>query len=200
MKRLQIIVGLLMMMAATAIAQDGQVYINGQKHDYTINECGDTLILAALDEVSISTPREFKDREEYLRYRRYKRYAVKVYPYATEAIRIFRELEAATNDMKRRDRKKYIKKLQKELKREFEEPLKKLSKTQGLILTKMIEKELEIPTYDLIKNVRNGFTARYWSTLSRAYGYRLKEGYVRGKDPILDAVLDDLDVSYEVKN
>lgn len=200
MKQLQLIIAVFLLVLGTITAQDGELYINGQKHQYTINECGDTLILAALGEVSVSTPREFEDRAEYLRYRKYKRYAVKVYPYATEAIRIFRELEAATNDMKRKDRKKYIKQLQKELKTEFEEPLKKLTKTQGLILTKMIEKELDTPLYYLIKDVRNGFTASYWSTLSRAYGYKLKEGYIRGKDPILDAVLDDLDVSYEIQD
>ncbi|MCB0561671.1 MAG: DUF4294 domain-containing protein, partial [Phaeodactylibacter sp.] len=56
------------------------VSIAGQQYPYIVDDCGDTLIVATLDDVSISTMREFKSREDYLRYRRYRRYAAKVYP------------------------------------------------------------------------------------------------------------------------
>ena len=124
---------------------------------------------------------------------------MKVYPYAVEAIKIFRESERITHTMKKRKRKKHFKRLQKELKKEFEEPLKKLTKTQGLILTKMIEKELNTPMYTLIKNLRGRTTATFWSTMGRFYGYRLKDGYKEGQDPILDAVLTDFDISHKTK-
>ncbi|MEM1319285.1 MAG: DUF4294 domain-containing protein [Bacteroidota bacterium] len=160
----------------------------------------DTILIAELDDVSISTPRHFKDRREYLRYLKYKRYAAKVYPYAVEAIRIFKESEYVTKNMKKGKRKRHYKRLQKELKREFKEPLKKLTKTQGKILVKMIEKELDKPFYYLVKNLRGGITAAYWNQLGKFYGYRLKEGYQPGEDSILDAVLNDLNVSYQVED
>lgn len=179
-----------------ANAQDGYTIINGQKMSYTVDECGDTLYMASLDGVSISSPRKFDDRDEYRRYRRYKIYAVKVYPYAVEAIKIFREADYATQHMKKRKRKKYLKKLQKDLEREFEAPLKKLTRTQGLILMKMIEKELDTPMFYLIKELRGGISANYWGSMSRLYGYKLKEGYVEGADPLMDAVLNDLNLDY----
>lgn len=178
--------------------QSGQVTINGEILTWMIDDAGDTLLLASLDEMSISSPRKFDNREDYLRYKMYKRYALKVYPYAAHAIRIFRETEYATETMKNKKRKKYIKKLQQDLKNEFEEPLKKLTKTQGKIMVKMIEKELDTPMYDLIKDLRGGFTATYWSTFAKFYGHRLKDGYTPGEDAILDAVLNDLDISYQV--
>lgn len=180
--------------------QSGQMTVNGEIVTWMLDDAGDTLLLASLDEMSISSPRSFENRSDYRRYQIYKRYALKVYPYAAKAIRIFKETEYATNTMKARKRKKYIKKLQKELKREFEEPLKKLTKTQGKIMVKMIEKELDTPMYNLIKDLRGGFTATYWSTFARFYGHRLKDGYTIGEDAILDAVLNDLDISYEVKS
>ena len=88
--------------------------------------------------------------------------------------------------------------LQKKLKKEFKDPLKKLTKTQGKILIEMIERELDTPFHTLVKNLRGGFTAGYWNTLGKMYGYNLKEGYIPGKDPILDAVLNDFDISYTV--
>ena len=102
--------------------------------------------------------------------------------------------------MKKRKRKKHIKRLQKELKKEFKEPLKKLTKTQGLILVKMIEKELDTPFYKLVKGLRGGMTAAYWNQLGKLYGYQLKDKYTPGEDPILDAVLNDLDISYDLEN
>lgn len=179
-------------------ATTGYTRVGERYFPYTVDECGDTLILASLDDVTVSTPRSFNSDEEYRRFRRYRRYALKVYPYAVEAIRIFRELENETEDMKKRARKKHIRDLQKEMKEKFSDPLKDLTKTQGMILIKMIENELDTPMYFLIKDLRSGFTATYWKLIGGLYGHDLKEGYIEGQDPVLDAVLNDLDISYDV--
>lgn len=194
-----IIVALFFLAGNTLLAQEGvngTTVINGQEYSIMINDCGDTLIMAKLDEISISSPRNFKDMDERRKYRRYKRYATIVYPYAVEAIRIFKEVEYATEKLPKRKRKRYIRKLQKDLKREFQDPLKKLTKTQGYILTKMIERELDTPMYDLIKSLKGSMSAAYWGTMGRTFGYKLKEGYIEGKDPLLDMVLGDMNLSY----
>lgn len=158
----------------------------------------DTIILQQLDDVSITAPRKFEDYDEYRKYVRYRRYAQKVYPYAVEAIKIFRELEYATENYSNRKRKRHIRKLQKKLKKEFSDPLKNLTKTQGYILTKMIERELDTPMYSLIKDLKGGFTAGYYNQFGKLYGYKLKEGYEPGIDRILDVVLQDYDISYKI--
>lgn len=163
-----------------------------------VDECGDTVILAELDDVSITSMREFESREDRLKYYRYRRYAVKVYPYATEAIKIFRTVQDSTEGMSNGQRRRLLRKLNKQLKDEFEDPLRKLTKTQGLILTKMIERELDTPIFELIKDMRGGLTAGYWNTIGFFNGYHLKDGYIRGQDEILDAVLDDFDISYDL--
>ena len=173
------------------------VVIEGNILTQIVTEQGDTLLLANLDDVSISSPRSFKNRDEYLLYMRYRRYALVVYPYAKEAIRIFRETEYATTELKDRQRKRYIRKLQRELEEEFEDPLKNLTRTQGYILMRMVERELDTDMFTLIKSLRGGITASYWGTFSRLYGFNLKEGYVVGADPILDVVLQDFDISYK---
>ena len=173
--------------------------VDGHVMTAMITEDGDTLIMATLKDVSITTPRTFSSAADYRKYMKFRRYAAIVYPYAKEAIRIFKETEHVTNTMKRRKRKKHIKKLQEELKEEFEAPLSKLTKLQGKILVKMIEKELDKNMFDLIKGVRGRLTAVYWHNASKLYSYDLKEGYERGTYEILDAVLDDFDVSYRIE-
>ena len=61
----------------------------------------------------------------------------------------------------------------------------------------MIEYELDTPMFVLLSNVKSRFSAAKWQTLGKMYGYNLKEGYIPGDDPIMDAILQDFDISYE---
>lgn len=174
----------------------GKTTINGELVTMMLDKNGDTLFVADdLMTVSLTSPRKFKSVDEYNRYRKYLRYAAIVYPYAKEAIAVFRQLNVETEEMRKGKRKRYAKKLQKDLDDKFEEPLKNLTKTQGKILVKMVERELDTPLYDLIKTYRGGMTAGYWNTMSKFWGYDLKHGYMEGEDPILDAVLEDFILS-----
>ena len=190
------------MMISTLVAgQTGpipeRIEIDGQVLTAIITE-DDTLYVADLGDVSITSKRHFADKKEYALYLRYRRYANKVYPYAVKAIRIFREVEEVTQTMKKRHQRKHIRRLQRELKDEFEEPLKKLSKTQGRILVHMIEKELCTPLFYLIKDLKGGLTANYWNTAGKLYGYHLRKGYIIGKDPVMDIVLDDFNITHSM--
>ena len=157
----------------------------------------DTVLMADLEDVSITSLRTFDSDAEYRRYLKYRRYASSVYPYAVEAIRIFREVREETEGLKKGKQKKHVKHLQKELKDEFTDPLKDLSRTQGKILVKMIERKLDTPMYDLLKSLRGGFQAGKWQSVGKLYGYDLKEGYIVGQDPILDAVLQDFEIQID---
>ena len=198
MSRLLILIVFLYLGSALSAQEDGKVRINGKYFPYTIDECGDTLILADLADVSVTSLHVFETSEDESRYKRFKQYALKVHPYAVEAIKVFRQVEFISDDMKKGKRRKYVKQLQQDLKEQFRDPLMDLTKTQGMILFKMIERELDTPIYQLVKNLRGGLTSTYWQTMGSMYGHNLKEGYVPGQDPILDAVLEDLDVSYKV--
>lgn len=167
----------------------------GNKVFSALIQNGDTIIIAQLKNVSISSPKKFNNRKDYRLYLKYRRYAGIVYPYAKEAIRIFNEAEYATANMKKRKRRKYLKRLAKELRKEFEQPLKKLSKTQGKILIKMIERERGQSMFTLIKSTNGWWKAMYWNKTSRLFGYRLKDAYRYGDDSILDVVLQDFDIS-----
>ncbi len=188
------LIAMLIPLSSSWAQQRGSTRIAGQIVQWTLTPEGDTLYLYELPDVSVTSPRHFDTYQDYLRYLRYKRYALKVYPYGQEAIRIFREVEYATQHLPRRKQRRYIKHLQRELEEKFEDKLKGLTKTQGYILVKMIERELDMPMYQLIKNLRGTISATYWNTFGKFWGYHLKEGYRPGEDSILDAVLQDLEL------
>lgn len=160
---------------------------------------GDTLVIANLELISVTAPREFDYTEDRERYSKYRRYAAIVYPYAVQGLRIYKQLEKESEGKSKREKKRMIKEISGRLKDEFEEPLKNLTRTQGLILTKMMERALNKPFYEIIKELKGGFTAMYWNQLGKLYDYQLKDEYRVGKDPILDAVLEDYDVLKDLK-
>lgn len=179
---------------------ESKIVLEGKIYPAFITDEGDTLILVDLDNVNVTAMRKFSSDEEYRKYQRIRQYAAKVYPYAKEAIRIFRELEYASAHMTKKEKKNKIAELEEQLTKEFEEPLKNLTKLQGKILIKMIEKETGQPIYNLIKDLKGGFKAFYWNAFSKLYSYDLKEGYNKGQYTLLDAVLQDFDVSYRIEN
>jgi hypothetical protein len=170
---------------------DGRYLMNAY-----IDAKGDTILYVELREIVIKAPRSFASADDYKRWERYKRLAPTVVPYAMKAVRTFRLIEASTRDGSNRDRKKFIKSLEEGMESQLRDQLKNLSKTQGFLMIEMVERELHMSFFDLVKDVKGGFAAFYWNEFGKLYDYHLKEAYERGKDPILDSVLDQ----YELGN
>jgi len=156
-------------------------------------ENGDTTFVMSLWPVRISSRRAFKDLDEQRLYYRYVRAARKVYPYALQAIELYRDIQEETADMSKGQRRRFIRREHRELKEDFKEQMMNLSKTEGRVLIKMIERQLDKPFYNIIKETRGGATALYWQTAGRFWGYDLKEGYQLGGVTLLDDALLDYD-------
>lgn len=157
---------------------------------------GDTIPVADFPIVDVVAQRVFVSSDDRRRYFQWRQHAVKVYPYAAEAIQIYRKIDTDTKGMSNRKRKKYVKKLEEQIKPRYEEELKKLTKTQGFILIKMVERELNMPFYNVLAQLRGDWDAFKWQSFGVWYGYNLKQGYDASKDPILESILLDLNISY----
>ncbi len=160
-------------------------------------EGNDTIIVATIPEVIVRAPRVFANDEEYRQYMRYRRYAAQVLPYAIQSIKLYRQYERETAGMKKGEARRYAKGLQKDVKEEFTDPLKDMSRTQGKILVKMIERHLDTSMYEVLKSVRGTFTATKWQTVGKLYGYDLKAGYSSGEDKVLDMILGDFEIKVQ---
>ena len=79
------------------------------------------------------------------------------------------------------------------MKGDLTEQMKKLTRTEGKVLIKMIERQLDKNFYDVIRETRGGFTATYWHQMGKIWDYDLKDGYRLGADGLLDEVLLDYD-------
>lgn len=141
---------------------------------------GDTIIREAidLDEVVILRKLNFaseKDRREYLILRRKTR---KVYPYAKLASDRLVQLNSRLDQIRsKRDRKKYTQMVQNYIEDEFSAELKKLTKSEGQILVKLMHRQTGVTTFDLIKELKSGWRAFWYNSTASLFDISLKEKY-----------------------
>jgi len=120
-----------------------------------------------------------KDLAKYLEEWTRLRNAVYVtYPYARIAGRTINDINAHLIGVSsKRDRKDYIKTREKELREQFTGPIENLSVYQGKILMKLINRQTGNNCYEIIKEYKNGLTARFYQTVAFFFGGDLKQPY-----------------------
>ncbi len=152
---------------------------------------GDTVPVLWIPEVQVFGPKVFKNRSEALSWSKLVKNVKKVYPYSKLAATKMKEYNEILRPIdSKRERKKVIKKLEKELFAGFENDIKKLTFSQGKILIKLIDRETGNPTFDIIKEYRGSLMAGFWQTLGRVFGYNLKENYdPNGKDLEIETIV-----------
>lgn len=141
---------------------------------------GDTIHKDAidLDEVMLFNKLEFKDRQERLRYLILKRKTKKVYPYAKLAAdRLVALNERLSTMKKKRQRRKYTKVVQKYIEEEFAAELKKLTRTEGQILVKLVHRQTGKTTFNLIKELRSGWKAFWYNNTASLFNISLKREF-----------------------
>jgi len=138
----------------------------------------DTIFFSDLPEVEIL---DFKSKDEKNTYFILKRRVLKVYPYAMVAKKKLNEIKLALDTIpKRRKKKRYTKEVTKWVKEEYSDRLKKLTMTEGRILVKLIYRETNTTSYEIVKSYRGRFNAFFWQTMARLWDNNLKVKY----DPV----------------
>lgn len=131
-----------------------------------------------LDEVMLLDKLSFKDKAARRRYYILNRKTLKVYPYAKLAADRLNALNSKLQTLtKNREKKKYAKKVQKYIEEEFSEELKKLTKTEGQILVKLIHRQTGKTAFNLIKELRNGWRAFWYNSTAYLFNISLKREY-----------------------
>lgn len=100
------------------------------------------------------------------------------YPYARLAGITINDMNAKLAKMdSRKERKAYIKSRERELKEQFSDPLSNLSVYQGKILMKLINRQTGNNCYEIVKEYKNGITARFYQTVAFFFGGNMKQDY-----------------------
>ena len=172
---------ILLFLPAVLFSQDGEVEQDSTKYEYDyILVRGDSIPKTAidLDEVILLKKLKFDSKEDRRRYLILRRKTIKVYPYAKLAAERLDSLTKRLASLKRkRDKKRYAKIIQKYIEDEFSAELKKLTRTEGQILVKLIHRQTGRTTFDLIKELRSGWRAFWFHNTAKLFDISLKREF-----------------------
>ena len=188
---MRILVGLMVvgLLANSAQAQLVETTFNGQKVQGTVID-GDTIPWVFLDEILVMDKPAFTDVEARKRYLLLRRRVLKVYPYAKAAGERLDSLNMRlASEKSARKRARYTKQYQKFLEERFEAELRKLTRSEGQILCKLVYRETDQTVFKLIREYRNWLTAVGWSVTGSWYDINIRKEYdPKGNDE--DALIE----------
>lgn len=143
-------------------------------------------------------PRGRKGREWRKQYKLVHHFS-KSYPYALLAKEQINKADKymKDNSLNSRQRERYLSEFQAELFDIFEKPLKNLTFTQGRLLLRLIDREIGLTSYYIIKSYRGGAAAGFWQGVARIFGTNMKKPYDKFNE---DKELERLVLIYQQGN
>lgn len=135
---------------------------------------------------------KFPSKEDRIKYLILRRKTLKVYPYAKLASDRLDSLNQRLESMKKNsEKRRYTKIIQKYIEGEFSEELKKLSRTEGQILVKLIHRQTGKTTFGLVKELRSGWRAFWYNTTAGMFDISLKKPF-DPKNVYEDYLIEDI--------
>lgn len=189
MKRVATIVVLIAIMLSSVVSVEAQrprrYRCNGGFIETRSDGRGGEYLYTTIDRVMV-----YGSRRDFKKFERMVRAVKKVYPLAKEASRRMEKISVNLEELKRRDRKKYTSEVEDALKREITPMLWKMTRYEGVILLKLIDRETDKTAFNIIKLYRSGFVAGFYQALARLFGNNLKLEYdPDGEDQMLEQIV-----------
>lgn len=179
MKKLLVI----LILCLTAIPADAQSksekkklqyrYTDVSHYDFEVDRRGDTSTVVYVNRVyCFSKPMDMSKHRKLVRDFR------KVYPLALVAKEKMSDFEEELLKLPdRKSQREFSKRVEKELVAEYTPTMKRMTVSQGKILLRLIDRETEYTSYEIVKEFRGGFVAGFWQGIARIFGHNLKDEY-----------------------
>lgn len=144
---------------------------------------GDTIPYVQLKEIFVFPELKFKNQKEWNEYYRLVRNVKKTLPLANQINRIIIETYEYLETLPdKKMREKHLKKVEKGLKEQYTPQMKKLSFTQGKLLIKLVDRQSNQSSYELVKAFMGPFKAGVYQTFAALFGASLKKEYDPAKE------------------
>jgi hypothetical protein len=165
---------------------------------YAIVYDGDTIEAKTLQAIPLYRRLSDEQRRARAEWTRLRNAIYVTFPYAKRAGIIMNDINAhlaSVND--KEQRKKYIRSREKDLRKDFSDPITNLSVYQGKVLMKLINRETGNNCYEIIKEYKGGFTARFYQTVAFFFGSNLKQPYDKeGDEREMEKIVKEVERMY----
>lgn len=150
---------------------------------YFFEDEGEETLMLVLADVTVFPPLKFKNKKEEEFYWKTVRDVKKTLPYAKliceTLIETYEYIETFQTQKERED---HLKRMEGEVFKQYKPALKKFTKSQAQMLVKLINRETNQSSYNILKAFLGTFRAGFWQTFGRLFGVNLKTSYRPDKD------------------
>lgn len=152
---------------------------------------GDTIPSLRIPNVYVFKPLKFKNEKERRAFYKLVRNVKKTLPLAREihraVIETYEYLETLPN---KKAREKHLKLVEKGLKEQYTPRMKKLTFSQGKLLIKLVNRQTDSSSYELVKAFMGSWKAGFYQTFAALFGASLKKEYhPEGEDALTERVV-----------
>lgn len=169
--------------------------IRGRYH--TVTPEGDTVLVVALHPITVYPPKVFKNRKQEEFYWRTVRDVKKTLPYAKLICETLLETYEYIETLPtQQEREAHLKAMESAVFQQYKPALKQFTKRQARLLVKLIQRETNQSSYDILKAFLGSFRAGFWQGFGRLFGVNLKSDYRPTKDAD-DAMIERICIAVE---
>lgn len=175
---------ILILLMVLSFGLNAQTYRSSLPENIVQMHPNDSMLQKVLPEIYIYPRPVFKNNRQKRRYYKLIKDVRRTLPYAKKAALILNAVnDSLSNIENEKTKKAYLEEMEDELFAEFEKPLRKLTFSQGRLLIKLIDRECQQNSYELVRFYRGGFSAFFWQGIARIFGANLKSIYdPKGED------------------
>lgn len=152
---------------------------------------GDTIPVFSLNPVHVFSPHKFKNNKERMEYTKLVRDVKKTYPYAkmiaASIIETYEYMETLPN---KKEKQKHLEEVQEYIMERYKPEMKKMTRNQGKILIKLIDRQCRTSSYNIVKALLGDFKAGFYNVFAGLFGNSLKTRYdPEGKDRDIENIV-----------
>ena len=148
------------------------------KYHFIDQATGDTVCMIVFNPITIYPRERFRNKKEERFYWRTVRDVRKTLPYAklicSTLLETYEYLETFPTEKEKQD---YLKQFEKEIFNQYKPVMKTFTRSQGKMLVKLINRETDQSSYNIVKAFLGTFRAGFWQTFGRFFGVNMKAGY-----------------------
>ncbi|PWN62853.1 DUF4294 domain-containing protein [Chryseobacterium viscerum] len=101
----------------------------------------------------------------------------RVYPLFVTALQQYRDIQKDMNDMDSKAKRKFVRERQNMLADQYEKQLRDLTTTEGQVFAKLMNRATGKNVFEIIKELRGGWSAFWWNVKGKMADIDLKDGY-----------------------
>lgn len=154
----------------------------------------DTVYRVQLRNQDVASTRTWENDTLQYHYNQMKYYVTTILPYLEEAVVLFREIDQRLADPACTGavRKAYLRDKERVVRVRFEDRIRSLNETQGVLLIKLCARQTGLNLYHQVSEVKGGFEARKWQAWARVHGFSLNRRYRPEEEPDLERIMRNL--------